>query len=102
MRRMGKVVRLRTRYLHNCRSGRASWDATVELGWKYLHWKSYCFRRKHEIAERIFFHLMSCNVANVFVDAIGYGIYCFIESVTESEVVGIWSQPKSRSSFKLR
>ena len=50
----------------------------------------------------IYLHLMtmeneSVNVANVFDDASGSGHGCFIESVSDSEVVDTWSRPESRS-----
>ena len=43
-----------------------------------------------------------CNVANVFVDASGSGFGCFVENVTDSEVVGSWSEPELRLSFTWR
>ena len=54
------------------------------------------------------FHLIDCNeevdcdVANVFVDASGSGFGCFIENVTDSEVIGTWSEPESSSSSTWR
>ena len=98
---IGPLVRLRTRALYSCLLARASWDSPVMIQLNAYHELNFWKENLKKINGRAFIGIEATDKV-MFSDASGSGFGGFIEHLTDSELIGSWSEAESAKSSTWR